>query len=176
MFFSTLKKRIRDMGTIKALCLGAERHANADGQKEPGAEHFLLSALELPDGTARKAFEKIQLDPNRFHQAIAQQYDDALRSIGIEAPPHASIDSAALPVTSRQGIYKAQPSSQILMQRLAEQQKAEPDIPLLGAHVIMAVVAARYGVAVRALQSMGADLEKLANAARVEVDAAIRTA
>ena len=173
--FIKLKKRIRDMGTIKTLCLGAEKHANADGQKEPGAEHFLLSALELPDGTARKAFEKIQIDPDRFHHAIARQYDDALRSVGIEAPPHASIGNTALPVATQKGIYKAKPSSQMLMQRLAEQNKSEPNVPLLGAHVIMAVIAAQYGVAVRALQSMGADLERLARAARAEVDA-FRTA
>ncbi|MGH6647625.1 hypothetical protein [Aquabacterium sp.] len=47
-FIHRLKQRVRDMGTIKSLCLGAEEHAQQDGQDKPGAEHFLLSALDLP--------------------------------------------------------------------------------------------------------------------------------
>ena len=55
--FETIKQRFRDMSTIKSLCLAAEQHANTDGQKEPGAEYFVLAALESPDGTAHKAIE-----------------------------------------------------------------------------------------------------------------------
>lgn len=40
--FSKIKERFRDMGTIKSLCLEAGKHANAQGQKEPGGEHFVL--------------------------------------------------------------------------------------------------------------------------------------
>jgi hypothetical protein len=38
--FRRLKLRIRDMSTIKALCLGAERLAGQRGEESPGAEHF----------------------------------------------------------------------------------------------------------------------------------------
>ncbi len=172
--FDKIKRRFRDMSTLKALCLGAEKHANADGQKEPGSEHFVLAALELPDGTARKAFERIQLDPNSFRTAIAQQYDDALRNIGIELPQHTSSDGA-VSIPAGTGVYKAQPSARALMQQLITQQKADADVPLLGAHVIMAVTTTHYGVAVRALRAMGVDLTRLAEAARAEIRA-IRSA
>lgn len=71
------------MGTVKSLCLGAEKHANAHGQKEPGAEYFVLAALELPDGTARKTFESVHVDAEAFRAAITQQYQDALQNGGI---------------------------------------------------------------------------------------------
>ena len=50
-----LKRRIGEMRTIKTLCTDAERHAHADGAREPGLEHFLLAALDLPDGTLERA-------------------------------------------------------------------------------------------------------------------------
>jgi ATP-dependent Clp protease ATP-binding subunit ClpA len=172
--FRKIKQRFRDMGTIKSLCLGAEKHANANGQKEPGAEHFLLTALELPDGTARKAFERVHVDPNGFRAAIIQQYQDALRNVGIESPQHSAINDEIVPMLSSTGMYKAQPSAQALMQQLVIQRKSDPSVPLLGAHVIIAVTSAQYGVAARALRAMGIDLKNLTEAATAEIDS-IRT-
>ncbi|MDX1251756.1 MAG: Clp protease N-terminal domain-containing protein [Gammaproteobacteria bacterium] len=169
--FSKIKQRFRDMSTIKALCLGAEKHANANGQKEPGAEHFVLAALELPDGTARKAFDRIHIDPEGFRAAITQQYQDALRNIGIEMPQHSAISDATAPIPPGTGLYNAQPSAQALMHQLVHQRKVESNAPLLGAHVILAVTSAQYGVAVRALQAMGVDLTRLAEAATTEINA-----
>lgn len=169
--FRKLRRRLRDMGTIKALCLGAEKYANADGQKAPGSEHFVLAALELPDGTARKAFERICIDKNGFHSAIAQQYQQALQSMGIELPEHAiaGADAPAMPRSA--GIYQAQPSAQALMQKLSQRQALDANTPLLGAHVIMAAATAEYGVAARAFRVMGVDPVRLAEAAAAEISA-----
>ena len=171
--FNTIKQRFRDMRTISALCSGAEKLANAIGQKEPGAEHLVLSALELPDGTARKAFERIHADPNGFRTAIARQYEDALHNIGIALPPDVVITDEATPVAAGKGLFKAQASFDTLMQTLYEvknkEQKADTAAPLLGAHVILAACTAQYGVAVRAFRAMGVDPTKLAEAARAEI-------
>ena len=172
--FKTIKQRFRDMRTIKTLCFGAEKLANANGQKEPGAEHFVLAALELPDGTARKAFERIHANPNSFRNAIAQQYEDALQNIGIALPHGVTITDEATPVSTGTGPYKTQSSAQALMQTLTreimvKEQKADSAAPLLGAHVILAAAAAQYGVAVRAFRTMGVDPTKLAEAARAEI-------
>ncbi len=167
--FNKIKRRFRDMSTIKALCVGAEKHANAEGHKEPGSEHFVLAALELPDGTARKAFERINIDPNNYRTAITRQYEDALRNIGIELPRGGAVSDNAVTVPSGTGVYNAQSSAQVLMQHLANQQKTDSSTPLLGAHVILAVTAAQYGVAVRALRAMGVDPATLAEAARAEI-------
>jgi ATP-dependent Clp protease ATP-binding subunit ClpA len=79
-----VKARLGDIGTIKTLCERAEEHALQDQQREPGAEHFLLSAFDLPDGTARLAFERVAADPSALKRAIERQYGNALRSIGID--------------------------------------------------------------------------------------------
>ena len=168
--FETIKQRFRDMSTIKTLCLAAEKHANADGQKEPGAEHFVLAALESPDGSARKAFEQLQVDPGGFRAAIAQQHADALKAVGIDAPPGAG--GAPVAVPPGKGAYQAQASAQTMMQQLASQQKANAGAPLLSAHVLVAVTAAQHGVAIRALKAMGVDPKALARAAEVEINAA----
>ena len=172
--FNTIKQRLRDVSTINALCSGAEKLANADGQKEPGAEHLVLSALELPDGTARKAFKRVHADPDSFRAAIARQYEDALQNIGIALPPEAAIADEASPVAAGTGLYKAQASADTLMQTLArdimaKEHKADSATPLLGAHVILAATTAQYGVAIRAFQAMGIDPTKLTEAATAEI-------
>ena len=95
----------RHKRTIKTLCFGAEKLANANGQKEPGVEHFVLAALELPDGTARKAFERIHADPNSFRTAIAQQYEDALQNFGIALPHDETITNEVTPVPTGTGPF-----------------------------------------------------------------------
>ncbi|MES2584810.1 MAG: Clp protease N-terminal domain-containing protein [Pseudomonadota bacterium] len=171
--FETIKQRFRDMSTIKTLCLAAEQHANADGKKAPGAEHFVLAALESPDGTARKAFEHIGADPNGLREAIAQQYADALKAVGIDtAPGAAGTGEAAVVVPPGTGAYQTQASAQSMVQLLASQQKANAGAPLLSAHVLVAVAAAQHGVAIRALKAMGVDPKALAEAAAVEISAA----
>ena len=174
--FKTIRQRFRDMGTIKALCFEAEKLANAEGQKEPGAEHFVLSALALPDGTARKAFLRINADPDNFRVAIAQQYEDALQNLGIALPNDAEISDEATPIPTSKGPYKAQPSAQALMQTLTreimvKEQKANSTAPLLSAHVVLAATSAQYGVAARAFRAMGIDSASLANAAKAEISA-----
>jgi ATP-dependent Clp protease ATP-binding subunit ClpA len=172
--FKTIRQRLRDMGTIKTLCFEAEKLANAEGQKEPGAEHFVLSALALPDGTARKAFLRIHTDPNNFRAAIAQQYEDALQNVGITLPQYAEISGDATPIPTSKGLYKTQSSAQVLMQTLTreimkKEQKANSTAPLLSAHVVLAATSAQYGVTARTFHVMGIDPAKLAEAAIAEI-------
>ena len=178
--FNAIRQRFRDVSTIKTLCFGAEKLANADGQKEPGAEHFILAALELPDGTARRAFERIHIDPSNFRVAIAQQYEDALRNVGVELPENKAYFESTVPMPTSKGPYKTQPSAQALMQILTreimvKEQKADSTAPLLGAHVILAATTAQYGVATRAFRAMGVNTTRLAEAATAVIVAS-RTA
>ncbi|MDC8760898.1 Clp protease N-terminal domain-containing protein [Janthinobacterium fluminis] len=168
--FDAIKKRFRDMGTIKALCESAERHANSAGQAEPGAEHFVLAALDLPDGTARQVFARLRANPDGYRAAIAEQYASALRNVGIAMEAEAFGNGAAIP--GAKGAYASQPSAQALMRELAEQRKSAGSLPLLGVHVILAAAQAQFGVAARALQAMGVSPAALAEAARAEIAAA----
>jgi ATP-dependent Clp protease ATP-binding subunit ClpA len=166
---SRLKQKFRDMKTIKFLFEKAEKHANADGQGEPGSEHFVMAALELPDGTAQRTFQRLQADAQLFHDAVARQYDDALRAVGMEFSQGALPANQAVSVPAGNGLYKAKASVTALIQTLWELKKVDSAKPLLGAHVILAAISAQYGVIPRALQSMGIQPASLAAAAKAEI-------
>lgn len=161
--FQRFRQRVRDMGTIKALCEAAERHALAAGQREPGAEHFLQAALDLPDGSARRAFARAGADPAQLPAAIERQYHDALRNIGLDPAPLAETPPAPVPAAG--GLYRTAASGQAVIQGLAALRETDSEAPLLGCHVVAVVAAMPQGVAARALRAMGAQPEALARAA-----------
>jgi ATP-dependent Clp protease ATP-binding subunit ClpA len=167
--FSRIKQRLDDMGTIKALCERAEQHALQDQQQEPGIEHFLLSALDLPDGTARRAFERVGANPSDLPQAIARQYGEALRAVGLDPEVAERLTRNLKPLPRKRGLYGATPSGKEVMQKLAADRKHHR--PLLGAHVVAAVAQVPEGVAARALRAMGIKLDALKSAAEAETDA-----
>lgn len=164
--FRRLKQRFADAATLAALCRGAEDHARQDAQREPGAEHFLLAALDLPDGSARRAFARIGVDPDALKAAIARQYDEALNRIGVDPGGLASTPEPLPPPPP--GLYSAAPSGQDLMQLLAKDHRIDRRGPLVGAHVVEGVAATPHGVSARALRALGADLDALGQAARAE--------
>ncbi|MBT9502500.1 MAG: Clp protease N-terminal domain-containing protein [Burkholderiaceae bacterium] len=168
--FQGIRQRLRDMGTIKALCQGAERYALRDGQQEPGAEHFLLSALELPDGSARRSFERLQIDPALLPAAIARQHGEALRGIGLNPEALTALDPAPQPAARR--LYRASASGQGVMQGLAAGRPGSKE-PLLGAHVVVVIAGMRHGVAARALRALGLEPQTLAASAGQEIQASM---
>ena len=161
--FAKIKSRLSSMSTIKSLCLHAERHALSDQQRQPGAEHFLLAALDLPDQTARQAFESVGADAATLRSAISRQYDDALQSLGIDPEVAGMNDPVAEPLATHRGLYDASASGKQIMRSLAESRQTHD--PLLGAHVVAAVATMRHGVTARALRAMGIDAERLKSAA-----------
>lgn len=168
--FQRIRQRLGDMKTIRHLCQGAERYALADQQRAPAAEHFLLAALDLDDGTARRAFAQVRADPAQLPQAIAQQYRDALRYAGLEPDAADDAIAQAAPLQAEQRLYRAAPSGADLMQTLA-QQRASQDGPLLGAHVVALVADMRQGVAPRSLAVLGVDAAALRAAAQAQIAA-----
>jgi hypothetical protein len=165
--FQGIRQRLGDMKTIQHLCQGAETHALADQQRAPAAEHFLLSAFELEDGTARRAFAQLGIDPAQLPRALAQQYADALRHAGLDPQAAAALEAPAA-LAPAQGLYQAAPSGADLMQTLARQRSGQPG-PLLGAHVVALVAELRHGVVPRTLALLGVDAAALRAAARAEI-------
>ena len=150
--------------TIKQLLEGAERLAQQSGESLPGAEHLLLSALALPDGTARRAFERLGVDPDGLPSAIASQHDEALRAVGIkvDAELHA-------PAPERRGVYLSSASAQTTFKRAVELSGKPKPRRLRGAHVVLAVTEMEHGTVARALDRLGVAREELAAAARQEL-------
>lgn len=168
--FSKIQQRLRDAKTFAAICAESERIANAEGQREPGAEHFVLAALGMSDGTARRAFQSVGADPDGFRAAIDKQYADALEKVGLRLNPGLGADLPPLPAPPGKGLYKAKPSVAALMKVLADEAALQvPANPLLGAHVLLAVAHADHSTAVRALRAMGVDPRALASAAGAEI-------
>ena len=159
-----LKNPFRDMRTIRMLLEGAEAEANRAGESMPAAEHLLLAALELPDGTARRAFERVGADPGALRQAIEDQHAEALRAIGIAADT-AELAGPTAPLAN--GVYRSSGSAQSAFQAagtLARKTRSQ----LVGAHVVLAIADMEHGTAVRALRARGIDIDALAAAAREE--------
>lgn len=166
--FRKLQRRFQSMRTLSRLCTDAEAHARLRGQAAPGAEHFLLAAIDLPEGSARRAFESVGADPSALGEAIERQYREALQAAGVQAPlPQA----AALQAPAAASLYRARPSGQELVQALARSSKKQAG-PLLGAHVVAAVAAMPQGVAARTLRALGVDAPRLVAAARAQVPSA----
>ncbi len=166
--FRKLQHRFQSMRTLSRMCTAAETHARSRGQAAPGAEHFLLAAIDLPEGSARRAFESIGADPAAVGEAIERQYREALQSVGLQAPLPAA---AALEAPAATGLYRAQPSGQELVQALARTSKEQTG-PLLGAHVVAAIATMPQGVAARTLRALGIDAARLAVAAQAQLPSA----
>ncbi len=169
-----LIQRWRDIRTLHTLLMQAEQLANAQGVQLPGAEHLVQSALLLPDGTARQAFVRAGVNPDAYQQAINQQYEDALKNVGIELPSGLSVSHPMQAIETSKGPYKAQSSANTLIQKmfhevLAPDRKVRPLVPLLGAHVLIAATLAQHSVAVRSMKVMTTDPSTIAQAAKTQV-------
>ena len=162
-----IRRRLADMRTIKTLCETAEKHALAGGEREPGPEHFMLAAFDLPDGLAHKVFEQLGADPARVRAAITASHNQALTGIGADAG--LLEDDAPLPPSS--GPYRAKGSMQNVMQQLAAWPRASAAEPLTGAHVLAVIACVRQGTAARTLRVLGLDGESVTAAAKAVIAA-----
>lgn len=167
IMFKRIKLRLRDMKTISKLCSGAEKESHKLGDEEPGAEHFVLSALNLPDGSAKRVFDRVGADKNSFREAIKKQYSDALNSVGIS---DTDIENDPEPIESSKVFVNSKPSGQALMKLLYVLKQNDKDRPLLGAHVISVVAQMEHGVVARTFKTMGIERSQLSKAVKDELD------
>ncbi|MCG7984968.1 MAG: Clp protease N-terminal domain-containing protein [Candidatus Thiodiazotropha lotti] len=154
------------MRTVSKLIAGADKQASLLGEERPGAEHFVLSALKLEDGTARRAFEKLGTNSGKFQAAVEQQYSEALSSIGIH---QASLAIQPEPIEASNIFHESQASGQELMKKLFALKQKDKQYPLLGAHVLCAVADMEHGVVSRAFKIMGIKSEHLIRSANEEI-------
>ena len=166
-----LSRALHDIGTVKKLLTGAEDEAHRAGDTLPGAEHLLLSALALPDGSARRAFERVGADPEQFRGAIGAAHADALRGVGILAADDTSVAPAAGTVAPAAGVFRGNASLDQAFQAAVALSKATKPARLLGAHVVAAVCRLEHGTAARALTTLGIDRTALGAAAGEELSA-----
>ncbi|SFU92911.1 Clp protease N-terminal domain-containing protein [Pseudoduganella namucuonensis] len=164
--FNRFKLYWQDIRTVAALNTEAERQAHLGGEQLPGAEHYLLSALSLEEGSARRALQRVGADPEGFRAAISEQYASTLEKMGLDA---GLAGEAPPPVSDKKALFNAQPSGQALMRALPDLRKATKATPLCGAHVLLAIARMPHSVAARALKTMGVDCQAVARAAEAEL-------
>lgn len=158
-----------DMRTIKLLLTEAERIARQLGEEEPGAEHLLLSAIGLPDGTAARALARVGLETQGIHTALREEQAAALVSAGMpretaEAMSEPTpLDPAGAPL-----LYAAGPSAREVFHAAGKLARSARQ-RLVGAHVIAAVADLERGTLARVLERLGVDRRRLAEAAQEEL-------
>lgn len=167
--FRRMMQAARDAGTLRTLCETAESLARAEGRDAPEAEHFVEAALALPDGSAERVFTRIGLDGAGFRQALEEQHRAALRAVGMDGVVVDSVLGASPALPPAEGLYRAAPSGQIVVQELARLRQRGVTAPLAGSHVIKVVAEMSHGTAARALRQMGADPAALVAAADAEI-------
>ncbi len=160
---------LRDVRTINRLLTGAEAEARKAGEEIPGAEHLLLSALGLPDGTARRAFERLGVDPGALRGAIESQHALALRGAGIEVTEGGITQETTL--APARGVFRATPTAQAVFRAAVGLSKEGKRSHLLGAHVVASVARLDQGTVVRALDLLAVDRHALGAAALAEASA-----
>ena len=152
-----LTQTFRDMGTIKTLCEAAERIANAEQQAAPGAEHFVLAALELPDGSAARVFSKLGISAGAFREAMRDVHRAALMAAGVNAEDVAASERDVPPLPRPSGLYNVAPSGEAVLKGLAALRKRGVTGPLIGAHVLEVVSAMQHGPSAHAFARLGRD-------------------
>ena len=168
--FARLKRRISAMRTVTQLCEGAERHALVEGHQQPGSEHFLLAALDLPDGQARRIFGRLGVDANQIRPAIVRQYAQALENIGIDSATSAAISTDTIHAQPRVLPPAARASGIELLRRLRSMDSGLPkEAGLCGALVVASIANEQHSVAARALRTMQIDFERLKDTAISEI-------
>jgi ATP-dependent Clp protease ATP-binding subunit ClpA len=163
MFFSFINslinplKRIKqDMKNISVLCQEAEKYAHINGEEKPGAEHFLMAALQLPDGSAKRVFDRLDIDPLDINQAIKAQHVDALHNTGLDDESIAKNLEYTEITNPKLKLFDTTPSGQAVLQNLYQLNKKRKT-PLIGAHVLEVIASMKYGIAARTLTAMGID-------------------
>ena len=164
-------KALEDMRTIKQLLTDAERIAREMGEEEPGAEHLLLSAIRLPDGSAGRALGSQGVDADGIRTALRDEQAEALVSVGVPRDTaEAMAEPAPLGPAGAPLLYGAGPTAREVFQEAGKLARSSRQ-RLAGAHVVAAVAGLERGTVPRVFDRLGVDRQQLADAARAELAA-----
>lgn len=155
-----LKYALRDIRTMAELFAAEEREAAGE---VAGAEHLLLAALDLEEGSARSSLAALNLTPTDLRTALESTHAEALASVGIVTRTEFEPEETAPP--SRKRPYPTTATSQACFRRAVALAKDQRD-PLRGAHIVLAVSELQHGTAARLLTRLGIDRSRLQQAAR----------
>ncbi|GMQ94140.1 MAG: hypothetical protein BMS9Abin12_1624 [Acidimicrobiia bacterium] len=138
------------------------------GEKKPGAEHLVLAALDLQEGSARRVFERVHADPGAFRSAIVDQHADAARAVGVE-PMDDVLEQQIRESSPSLSPMRSSRSARELFKKVVELVRKEKS-HLSGAYIVLVASQVEHGTTARALRSMGIDPVAFIAASRSEID------
>jgi ATP-dependent Clp protease ATP-binding subunit ClpA len=157
------------MRTIAALLTDAEGVARRMGDSQPAAEHLLVAALQLPEGSAARALDRFGVTAERLGGAITDEHAAGLVAAGVE--PEAArrlAEPTAIEPAAGSGLYRSSPSARDLFNAAASAARGAKQ-RLVGAHVVLAASDVEHGTLPRILDRLGVDRAQLREAARLEL-------
>lgn len=163
------RRPTEDIRTMGVLFPAAEAEARANGETKAGAEYLVIAALDLPDGSARRAFERAGADPDAFRVAVRDQHAAALQGIGMQSINDEMLNPSFPAPVPATGPVKTAPSAHKLFRRIVKRVRKERS-QLHGAYFVLAAAQTDYGTTARAIRHMGVEPATLAKAARTEID------
>lgn len=153
--FTHLKKARADLVTMNRLLPEAERIARRQGDEYPSAEHLVAAAFSLDDGIAAAVLAAHDVDRDGWLEAVRQQHQDALGSIGL-AVEDAALDQRLPKPGPATGPLRSQKSLQEAFQRAVSLAKRD-NSPLTSAHILLAAIQDDYGTTPRTLARLDLD-------------------
>ena len=133
----------------------AERIARQQGDEFPSAEHLVAAAFSLDDGIAAAVLTEHAVDQERWLDAVRQQHQDALGSIGISVDD-ATLDRQAPEPGQATGPLRSRDSLREAFQRAVSLAKRE-NSRLTSGHVLLAAIQPDHGTVTRTLARLGLD-------------------
>ena len=157
---------LRDMRSISRLLADAEQVARRMGDERPGAEHLLLAAIDMPDGSAARALSAVGVDAPRLADAVRAEHAAGLVAAGVDADTARRMsEPAPVEPLSPGGVYRSDPSAQELFRAAGTAARGARQ-RLSGAHVVLAAADLRHGTLARALDRLDVARDEMATAAR----------
>ncbi len=161
--FTGLRAVLHEQRVLRRLFDRAEVLAHDDGRDRSAPEDFVLAALELPDGEARRCLDGAGVPPDRLRVALAEQHAEALA-----AGEGASGPEVRRPrLGRRRGPVRVTGAAEDLFRGVAEELKGRRGRVSSG-QVLAVALEAERGPLVRALDRLGVDRAALRAAARRE--------
>jgi hypothetical protein len=120
------------------------------GEADPGAEHVVLAALGLPDGTAAAALAEHGVDAEGVRTAIEAVHAEALAGLGVPSPA-----LAAASVPTGRGLYRSKGSTRDLLAATAGARKRLGSPRFASAHVLVGACEFEQGTLASALARLG---------------------
>jgi len=150
--------RKKDMESLAAVLARSLAIASREGSEHAGAQHLLLAALEMEEGSANRAFGRLGATRQGFVEAIAAQHAAALPGL-----PEPNSDSTTPTNPKPDATYDAAVKATHDFHNAKENGGR-----FSGAYLTAGVASIQHGVAARALQAMDIDIDQLIGAALQE--------